>query len=257
MSAYLPLAEELEAAEADASAALDALRGELYLTSPSETQCAHLLAAASRAVRLFELELDDAALPPEAAEATRRELERQQLSLRQLQAAAEVAARQRLLGGGGAASSAGDADGGGGGDDLERMTAQQIIARGSAVQDESLASLQRAQAQIDDARRLGVDTLANMAHQRERLAATRRQAIEWEAVVREGHREVNKIAHGFLTDAALQYMLLAIVLGILFIAVYRLSHAGAADAGGGARDRGGARLRWPTKLHTALSLYDA
>ena len=255
MSAYLPLAEELEAAEADASAALDALRGELYLTSPSETQCAHLLAAASRAVRLFELELDDAALPPEAAEATRRELERQQLSLRQLQAAAEVAARQRLLGGG-AASSAGDADGGGG-DDLERMTAQQIIARGSAVQDESLASLQRAQAQIDDARRLGVDTLANMANQRERLAATRRQAIEWEAVVREGHREVNKIAHGFLTDAALQYMLLAIVLGILFIAVYRLSHAGAADAGGGARDRGGARLRWPTKLHTALSLYDA
>ena len=137
------------------------------------------------------------------------------------------------------------------------MTAQQIIARGSAVQDESLASLQRAQAQIDDARRLGVDTLANMASQRERLAATRRQAIEWEAVVREGHREVNKIAHGFLTDAALQYMLLAIVLGILFIAVYRLSHAGAADAGGGARDRGGARLRWPTKLHTALSLYES
>ena len=255
MSAYLPLAEELEAAEADASAALDALRGELYLTSPSETQCAHLLAAASRAVRLFELELDDAALPPEAAEATRRELERQQLSLRQLQAAAEVAARQRLLGGGAASSAGGDA--GGGGDDLERMTAQQIIARGSAVQDESLASLQRAQAQIDDARRLGVDTLANMASQRERLAATRRQAIEWEAVVREGHREVNKIAHGFLTDAALQYMLLAIVLGILFIAVYRLSHAGAADAGGGARDRGGARLRWPTKLHTALSLYES
>ena len=255
MSAYLPLAEELEAAEADASAALDALRGELYLTSPSETQCAHLLAAASRAVRLFELELDDAALPPESAEATRRELERQQTSLRQLQAAAEVAARQRLLGGG-AASSAGDADGGGG-DDLERMTAQQIIARGSAVQDESLASLQRAQAQIDDARRLGVDTLANMANQRERLAATRRQAIEWEAVVREGHREVNKIAHGFLTDAALQYMLLAIVLGILFIAVYRLSHAGAADAAGGARGRGGARLRWPTKLHTALSLYES
>ena len=255
MSTYLPLAEELEAAEADASAALDALRGELYLASPSETQCASLLAAASRAVRLFELELDDAALPPEAAEATRRELERQQLSLRQLQAAAEVAARQRLLGGGGAASS-GDADGGGG-DDLERMTAQQIIARGSAVQDESLASLQRAQAQIDDARRLGVDTLANMATQRERLAATRRQAIEWEAVVREGHREVNKIAHGFLTDAALQYMLLAIVLGILFIGVYRLSHAGAADAGGGARDRGGARLRWPTKLHTALSLYES
>ena len=256
MSTYLPLAEELEAAEADASAALDALRGELYLASPSETQCASLLAAASRAVRLFELELDDAALPPEAAEATRRELERQQLSLRQLQAAAEVAARQRLLGGGGAASSAGDADGGGG-DDLERMTAQQIIARGSAVQDESLASLQRAQAQIDDARRLGVDTLANMSGQRERLAATRRQAIEWEAVVREGHREVNKIAHGFLTDAALQYMLLAIVLGILFIAVHRLSHAGAADAGGGARDRGGARLRWPTKLHTALSLYES
>ena len=255
MSTYLPLAEELEAAEADASAALDALRGELYLTSPSEANCASLLAAASRAVRLFELELDDAALPPEAAEATRRELERQQLSLRQLQAAAEVAARQRLLGGGGAASSAGDA--GGGGDDLERMTAQQIIARGSAVQDESLASLQRAQAQIDDARRLGVDTLANMANQRERLAATRRQAIEWEAVVREGHREVNKIAHGFLTDAALQYMLLAIVLGILFIAVYRLSHAGAADAGGGARDRGGARLRWPTKLHTARSLYES
>ena len=255
MSAYLPLAEELEAAEADASAALDALRGELYLASPSETQCAHLLAAASRAVRLFELELDEAALPPAAAEATRRELERQQLSLRQLQAAAEVAARQRLLGGGGAASSAGD--GGGGDDDLERMTAQQIIARGSAVQDESLASLQRAQAQIDDARRLGVDTLANMASQRERLAATRRQAIEWEAVVREGHREVNKIAHGFLTDAALQYMLLAIVLGILFIAVYRLSHAGAVDAGGGARDRGGARLRWPTKLHTALSLYES
>ena len=71
MSAYLPLAEELEAAEADASAALDALRGELYLASPSESQCAHLAAARARCA--FELELDDAALPPEQADATRRD----------------------------------------------------------------------------------------------------------------------------------------------------------------------------------------
>ena len=76
---YVPLAEELEAAEADAAAAMDALRDELYLPAPSQARCAERLAAASRAVRLFELELGDApALPPAQADAKKRELERHQ-----------------------------------------------------------------------------------------------------------------------------------------------------------------------------------
>ena len=123
--------------------------------------------------------------------ATRRELERQQLGLRQ-PAAAEVArrpcwaARRR--------------------EQRRRrrrrrrrpraMTAQQIIARGSAVRDESLAS-----------RRAGADRRAaprrrhacEHGYPARAAAATRRQASRAWCAGSAGEQ----IAHGFLADAAL------------------------------------------------------
>ena len=246
----LPLAEGSRRPR-PTSAALDALR-ELYLASPSESQCARLLAAASRGAALRA----GARRRGVAAGAGGRDAARtdkQQLSLRQLQAAAEVAARQRLLGGGGAASSAGAGDGGGGSDDLERMTAQQIVARGSAVQDESLASLQRAQAVT--ARGASASTPSRTCRASASGSRRRRRAIEWEAVVREGHREVNKIAQLPHRRRAAVHAPRHRPRHSVHRRLQAIPRRRRRRRRRRARPRRSA-ARWPTKLHTALSLYE-
>ena len=249
-SGYVLLSEENQVLVAEALAARDALRSKsaalaesLLAARPSTGGASGALeercVVAHRLLQEMELELDGHA----GAQCTELGRAREQLHAELQQSRRTVQAyreRQLLLK---PASSAPGPD---------SLTPSDVIQKAEAVQQESLLSVKRMQQQVAATKEVGLETMANLSAQNERIENLSRSAAAMESQLAIAQLEVQQIAGRLCGDLPTLVLVVLIGLGCVVIAVWQLSTSGENRAEGGARP-GLSRLEWPRSISSPLS----
>ena len=112
----------------------------------------------------------------------------------------------------------------GGDENPDNMSSAQLINRGKEVQQDSKMRLDRSKMQIAATQELAVNTAAELHQQTEQMGNIHRDVDQVESSLKRADIELRRFIRRMATDKIILFFLLLIVLGVVFMIVWKATH---------------------------------
>jgi len=104
---------------------------------------------------------------------------------------------------------------------VDQMTAQQIISKGAAVQEQSIASTTRSKKMIEDSKAVGAETASKLKQQTEQMRNIDEDIMRVETNLQRADLLLRAFLRRMATDKFIMVFLFLIVVGIVTIIIYK------------------------------------
>lgn len=103
----------------------------------------------------------------------------------------------------------------------DMMSAQSLISKGAAIQEQSLASTSRSKRMIEDSRAVGIETATKLKAQTEQLRNIDDDIMKVESNLKRADLLIRAFLRRMATDKFIMVFMFLIVVGILTIIIYK------------------------------------
>eukprot|EP01117_Protostelium_nocturnum_P004243 TRINITY_DN1558_c0_g1_i4.p1 TRINITY_DN1558_c0_g1~~TRINITY_DN1558_c0_g1_i4.p1 ORF type:complete len:225 (+),score=63.21 TRINITY_DN1558_c0_g1_i4:129-803(+) len=117
-------------------------------------------------------------------------------------------------------------------ENLDNMTSDQVLQKGSKVQDESIAAAKRMQEQIERTKEVGVATAAELQIQTDKLKEVGANVEQVQFNLKQANKQLRAFARRVATDKILVGFMCLLVIGIIVLIIVKIVKKRQADNGG-------------------------